>query len=548
MRNFNCSKLIVSISIFFLCCLNKKGAAQPNIAQQTMLQNSILQPVEEYYIQNPEYKFHSSQKPYLYSTLGTIDDQAVPYRHYAVHVYNFRKEFRDSSHQILRASMQVLPQIDFQQSYDVLGTKSLTEFSGGIFTRINIKQKWSADAQLIGGYMSFPNFMDTLIRTNGVIPGLGMAYKESREKSGSLIYSRYAFANFSGTLSYSPKPYLNFQLAKAKLFIGDGYRSLLLSDVANNYPFFKINLNIWRLQYSCWYSWFYDAYHANNLKSKFTNKYGTFHYLSWNVTKKWNLSFFENIIWSGSDTNRLRGFDPNYLNPVIFFRPVEFSGGSSDNAMLGLNTSYNLFNKVKLYGQLVLDEFLLKEVRARKGWWANKQGFQVGLKYPNAFGIRKLSLTGEFNYVRPFTYTHGSSQQNYAHYNQPLAHPMGANFYEWAGILSYKHHRYRLELKGNYACIGKDTSWSSTSNVGQNIFSSYLTRNKEYNNFTTQGVKTVFAQAEIKYTFYLIPNINLRIEAGLIQRSLSNNFGFIYETPWLYAGIKTSLYNFYRDF
>ena len=432
---------------------------------------------------------------------------------------------------------------------DVLGKKMLNESSGGLYVRADVNEKFSAALQLISGYVAYPNFTDTLVHAYGIVPGLGMAYKQGdKVLSNNIAFNKYSFTNLTGSVSYSPKSFINFQLGKDKMFIGDGYRSLLLSDAANNYPYFKTTINIWKLQYSSWYSWFYDVYNSNGLQSQFKNKFGTFHYLSWNATKNFNISAFENIIWQGTDSTRSRGFDPNYLNPLIFYRPVEYSLGSSDNAMLGMNMSLKLCKSLKLYGQLVMDEFLLKEVLARKGWWANKQGFQVGAKYIDAFGIKKLSLQGEFNYVRPYTYTHGTSQQSYSHFNQPLAHPFGANFYEALGIITYKHHRYRLELKGNYAIIGKDSSWSASSNVGQNIFLSYTTHNKNEGNYVGQGIKTTFMQAELKYTYYLIPNINLRIEAGCIQRSFTNERGFIRQTPFIYAGIKTSLYNFYRDF
>ncbi len=525
------------------------AVAQKNLAQHFFLQNEISNPVDEYFIQHSDVKFHASFKPYLYSTLNAFDDQGVPYRHFSVHVYNLRKEFYDSTERKNKVSLQLLPQADIQQAYDMLGGRMLNETSGGLYTRLNINHNFSAEAQLLAGYVVYPHFTDTFVSSIRVIPGLGVAYKQGKpDNTGGITDQKYTFSNFSGSVSYNPTTYLNFQAGKGKLFVGDGYRSLLLSDAANNYPYFKSSLNIWRLQYNCWYSWFTDLYSTNGLKSNYRNKFGTFHYLSWNAGKRLNISLFENIIWAGSDSSRHRSFDPAYLNPVIFFRPVEFSNGSSDNALMGLNLSVKLFKRIKLYGQVVLDEFLLKEVMARKGWWANKQGYQAGFKYTDALGIKKLCVQGEFNYVRPYTFSHGSSQQNYAHFNQPLAHPLGANFYEVLGIITYRHHRYRLELKVNYALIGRDSSWLVNTNVGNNIFLSYNTRNQDYNNFTTQGIATTLLQADLKYSFYLIPNMNLRIEAGIIQRSLSNSRGFIEQTPFLYAGIKTSLYNFYRDF
>ena len=199
-----------------------------------------------------------------------------------------------------------------------------------------------AALNVVSGSAQFASFTDTVVQSLGVVPGNGMAYNYDKRN--------YKFTNVSGYVSYSPLKQINFQAGKDKFFIGDGYRSVLLSDNATNYPYFKTTVNIWRIQYSVWYSWLKDIRNANRMQDKTLSKYGTFHYLSWNATKNLHISFFENIIWQGNDTNRNRDFDVNYLNPFIFYRPVEYSIGSSDNAMMGLNISINFLKHFKLYG------------------------------------------------------------------------------------------------------------------------------------------------------------------------------------------------------
>ena len=60
-----------------------------------------------------------------------------------------------------------------------------------------------------------------------------------------------------------------------------------------------------------------------------------------------------------------RGFDPNYANPFIFYRPVEFSVGSSDNALVGANIKITPFKNHIFYTQFIFDEFLLSEIKSR---------------------------------------------------------------------------------------------------------------------------------------------------------------------------------------
>jgi hypothetical protein len=193
----------------------------------------------------------------------------------------------------------------------------------------------------------------------------------------------------------------------------------------------------------------------------------------------------------------------------------------------------------------VADEFYLKEILAHKGWWANKQGWQFGAKYINAFKIKGLTLQAEYNEVRPYTYSHGSVQQNYSNYGQPLAHPLGANFREYLGFASYRANRWMLSFQGMWTTVGKDTMGS---NLGQNIFLSYTTRPYEYGHHTTQGNKTQLLQSDIKFTYYAIPQLNLRLELGYIQRSIKDDLGYVLQSPYIYVGIKTSIHQFYRDY
>ena len=125
-----------------------------------------------------------------------------------------------------------------------------------------------------------------------------------------------------------------------------------------------------------------------------------------------------------------RNFDVNYLNPIIFFRPIEYNIGSSDNSFFGVNLKATIFKRHILYSQLILDEFLLEEIRNNNGWWANKYGFQFGYKSFDLFELNGLGFQLEFNSVRPFTYSHLSSLQNYGNANHSLAHPLESNFRE----------------------------------------------------------------------------------------------------------------------
>lgn len=506
-------------------------------AQNVFINQDMQQSIDQWNIRYPDLRFHSGFKPYLSATLDHFSDTAVEYLHYPVKNFFLSKTFNEGPDKHNQYNFQALPLIDLQAGYDLLGSRVVSETFGGAHAKLNINNDFTFALTAIGGRVSYPGFTDTVVQTTGLIPGLGRAYKNS---DGS-----YNFSNLTGYLSYSPNKTFNFQLGKDKHFIGEGYRSLLLSDFSNNNPYFGINANIWRIQYNVWYSWMQDFSRYDGSQKSLQNKFGTFHYLSFNALKELNISFFENVVWQGTDSNRVRTFDVNYLNPVVFYRPQEYSVGSSDNSMMGLTVTGKLFGCLKLYAQGVADEFFLKEIRARKGWWANKQGWQFGAKYINAFRVKGLTLQAEYNEVRPYTYTHGSVQQNYSNYGAALAHPFGANFREYLGFVSYRANRWMLSVQGLSAVIGMDTL---NSNLGQNIFLSYTTRPYDYGHKTTQGNKRRLMQSDIRFTYYVVPKMNLRLELGYIQRSITDDLGYELQSPYIYLGVKTSIHQFYRDF
>ena len=339
------------IVFVFLFSLRTFSQYDP-LGQNIFINQETQQVIDEWNIKSPNTDFHSSFRPYLTSTLKDFSDSSIRYKHYLIKNYFLSKTLNEGPQKHNQYNFQFLPVVDLQTGFDVLQNKSVNELSGGLHAKLNINNDFTLEGTAFAGNVSYPYFTNSFVKDKMLIPGLGMAYK-----SGT---NSYSYSNFSGYASYSPNKIFNLQVGNGKHFIGDGYRSLLLSDVANNYPYFRINTNIWNIQYNVWYTWMKDITNSGGVQKNFQNKFATMHYLSWNIIKELNISLFENVVWQGTDSNRTRGFDPNYLNPVVFYRPQEYSVGSPDNSFIGLNASAKLFSALKLYGQLALDEFNLK--------------------------------------------------------------------------------------------------------------------------------------------------------------------------------------------
>lgn len=339
-----------------------------------------------------------------------------------------------------------------------------------------------------------PFFVQHRIRGRKAVPGIGY-YKTL--KNGEVDY-----LNATGYVTFGVTRYIDVQFGYGNNFIGDGYRSLFISDYAPNYLFLKLNTHIWKLNYTNVFAELTSQFDKDGGDFLRPKKYMALHHLSMNVTRWLNLGLFENVIFS-----RANHFEFEYLNPIIFYRSIEQAVGSPDNANMGFNAKAVVAHHIELYGQFFLDELKVKEFLGGNGWWGNKWALQMGGKYVDVFGVNNLDLEGEVNIIRPYTYTHGDSVANYSHYNEPLAHPQGANLVEFAGVAHYQPiPRLDLEARLIASQQGMD---DSLSDWGSDIFINYMNREKDYDNKIGQGLHnnlinfSLTASYELKHSLYV---------------------------------------------
>ncbi|MBX2970746.1 MAG: hypothetical protein KF803_15345 [Cyclobacteriaceae bacterium] len=341
-----------------------------------------------------------------------------------------------------------------------------------------------------------------------VIPHEGF-WKTFKDNQG------YDFFHARGYVSFEATRHINIQFGHDRFFIGNGFRSLIFSDHAPPAWFLKGNVKVWKLNYMYLLNQFTADVRGTSggsqgLKGGYPQKFVALHHLSINIGKKFNLGIFESVVFSPDDEEGAGRFRIDYLNPIIFFRAIEQQNGSSDNVILGADFKWNAFKNVQLYGQFVLDEFLLDNIRAGNGWWANKYGLQLGAKYVDAFGLDNLDLQVETNVVRPYTYSHNTKYGSYTHYRQSIAHPLGANFKEVVGVARYQPIP-RLSLTGKliYAQVGRDTvgfNFGGDINKRNSYRNTYLT-DANFGNTIGQGVNNTIMMANFTATWQLRHNV-----------------------------------------
>ena len=440
--------------------------------------------------------------------------------------------------------LSIDPLINFSGGLDLEDNKGLWVNTRGLSVSGDIgeKKKVSFNTTFRENQAKYPLYLTNWIKDYDVLPGQG--------KVRSFKRTGFDYANSSGYVSYSPNTYFNFQLGHDKNFIGEGYRSMILSDNAFFYPFFKINTSVWRIRYMNLYTQFSDAINGADSIIGVTRKWGSFHYLSFDAWDWAQIGLFEGIIWPNNDSTLTRGFDPNYLNPIIFFRPVEFGLGSPDNALMGLNLKLKPMSDLIIYGQFLMDDLDVAAARNGEGYYRNKFGMQAGIKYfLHTPDYRHAAVVlAEWNQANPYTYAHKEPVQNYAHLNQPLAHPLGANFREFIVYGNYRlAYRYYASGRFQIAMVGLDSS--ANSNVGSDIFLSDFTIPDfpdSYGNYVGQGLETHIFSADLRAGYLVNPKINLNLEGQIFYRTYENA-DRTYNTLQFMLGLKTDIFNQYYD-
>jgi hypothetical protein len=432
--------------------------------------------------------------------------------------------------------LAVNPVIQYSLSKENNNDQHLFLNTRGVSLRGRIANKIGFAAYITDNQERDPLYVQDFITDKQAVPGAGF-YKDFKAAGG------VDYFDARGYITFGVANFVDIAFGFDKNFIGNGHRSLFLSDFSNSTLFLKLNTRIWKFNYQ---NLFMELQHAQRFGADILipKKYAAMHHLDLAVTKWLNIGVFEGVVFGRKDH-----FEFGYLNPVIFYRSIEQQGGSFDNAVAGIDAKANVAKKFQFYSQFLLDEFSLTEIRKNNGWWANKWALQLGGKYIDAFNISNLDLQLETNRVRPFTYSHRDSVANYTHYNQPLAHPLGANFQEWIGIARYQPApKWLMQAKAIYINQGRDTGNVS---FGGNIFLPNIPpyRTKDYGYSTGNGIATKTAIASFLLSYEWKPN--LFFEANALYRKQTIGLSTINPRPSAFvisAGIRWNMHRREFDF
>ncbi len=400
----------------------------------------------------------------------------------------------------------------------------------------NIGNKFYFETNFYENQGRFPAYVDSFVRITQVIP------RQANYKNAKGDGPGFDFNYSSARLVYTPNKHLLFDLGYNHNFIGDGYRSMLLSDWSINYPYLRAALTFGKLQYSVMWSQ-YLTYLNRSISATpyyalgYSRKWAQTYFLDYQVTKKFNVGLFESVVWAGENINKYSDVDITYASPIIFAHSGQSKSKIDNNELIGLNLKYTILPKANVYGQLALD---------KTGSDADSRyAMQLGTRFWDFFGVNKWNALLEFNTSRPYTYSSTNLHAVYGHANLPLAHPLGANFREVIGVTDYTYKNWWFRLEAFVAQQGLDSS-NGSINYGRNPFNG-TTNFPSGNITTTQGVKTNIYFGDLRIAYVLNPKTNLRLETGFTYRREKNAIN-TFEDKYAYIGVRMSFRQLVYDF
>ena len=411
--------------------------------------------------------------------------------------------------------------------------------SRGIEVRGSIDRKVAFYTYMTTTQTIFPTWIKDYIEHSGAVPGEG--FWKRFEGEG------YGYFSAMGHVSFNITKHIEAQVGHDRNFVGEGYRSMIISDFSNPYMFAKLNTKIWRFNLTnVWAQMTADVIfdgQGRPTDGRYPQKWFSFHRLGTNIGKKLNIGIFESVM--------MNQFNWNYLNPIIFYRWVEHQLGTPDKIMLGMDAKWNFTKGMQLYGQFALDEFVFGEFFGIDGKQSlrNKYGLQAGYKYIDVFNISNLDLQLEYNQARPYTYQEKFDFQSFSNYRTPLAHPLGANFREAVGILRYQPSpRLFANFTGLFQFFGDDPS--EDVNFGKDVLKNRSNPNTGiglFGNRIGQGIENRVIMGSLNLSYMIkqnifldlthtyrrrtaqdlnAPEVNQFTQAGLRINMIRNDFNF----------------------
>ena len=366
--------------------------------------------------------------------------------------------------------------------------------------------------------------------------------------------SDIALARATGHINFIVSPSIQLEIGQGQHHWGKGWRSLWLDRQAASLPYLRLHAEAGRVNYTHLLG--RTTHRSVGSPSDFIGEqerspgmyavkrpaWFAAHLVEVDFGSGLSGELYGAVSYLENDSGYNERFEVPYALPFIAFRPTEYALGSADNALLGAALTWKKKTPAgdwRLYGQLVLDELVVSELRSDEQWWANKWGALGSAHYLSSDERWKFVL--EAAAVRPYTFAHAAPAQSWTHNRKPLAHPAGSNFAEIRGHVYWNRGAFRLHLGAVARKQGLDETvplgTEPATSVGSDPLLSYISRPENYGVewfYTGDGaagsaevVNQLQTWLDLAYT---IPKL---FNQELFIRSTQNNIrGNLQKTAW----------------
>ena len=519
----NWSKHLLHGTLFLLLFWAKESSAQH---YQEPLERTVTEGVEDAF-SAVDTVFHSAAKPYH---ADQFERDSIPR-----FKTDDRRYFNLAEAKLLKEHLVELREGDFELNLDIIldlsigwdvgdtsswqDTVQIFNNTRGLSISGKIGDVVSFQASVFENQSQFRDWMYKYTDSLQVIPGQGR-FKELESNARD-------YNSAWGVVSVKATPWLQVHFGQGKHFIGNGYRSMLLSDVAANYPFIRVKAEFLnhRVQYTAINA---ELFNLERLplgevpESLFKRKGMTVRYLSMIPHPRVELGLFEAVIHDRWDSTGTKAYNWDYYQPLPFVSTAIHGLDAANNAVVGANLKVKVSNKLFVYGQAVADQSD-----------ARFSGFQAGLRWQD-FPLKTLALRLEYNEGGAGIFTNKAPLQNYTHMNQGLAHPLGTNFKEYIVILQHRTRKKRLwsEWKGIYQLHDGGMRGNIQSTPAEVL-----------DGLHEPGITMI---SDVQLGYLMNPTTNTSAIIGWSWRDRSTNEGHLISS-FYYFTFRVALFNRYYD-
>ncbi|HEY9704798.1 MAG TPA: hypothetical protein V6C58_20325, partial [Allocoleopsis sp.] len=143
--------------------------------------------------------------------------------------------------------LKINPIINVQMANAKNDTSTLFTNVRGIELRGSIDDRLWFYSNILESQANVPDYVRQYVTKNNALPGNGSI--KNYQLDFLKVKNGYDFLNAQAYVGFNLTSHIGMQIGHGRNFIGNGYRSLLLSDFSNNYFFLKLNTQVWKFHY-----------------------------------------------------------------------------------------------------------------------------------------------------------------------------------------------------------------------------------------------------------------------------------------------------------